>query len=94
METICKLRVDLGVTTLYLPDDANILCVKLQEGKPQMWVLMDTEAPKAKRYFITYTTGTLIGHHKQLTYIDTLVMGGDKVSMHLFEIIPSDKDGD
>jgi len=35
-----------------LPEDAEVLSVQAQDGKPQMWVLLDPDAPKVKRTFL------------------------------------------
>lgn len=44
--------------TVDLPFDAKVLSVAMQDGKPRMWVLLDTEHKTVPREFFVARTGT------------------------------------
>jgi hypothetical protein len=56
MQTIWKYPVT-PTMELDLPSHAQILTIALQHGEPQMWVLLDPEAPCIPRTFAVYGTG-------------------------------------
>lgn len=40
-----------------MPEGAKILSVAVQNDEPQVWAIVDTQAPKLKRHFLQYGTG-------------------------------------
>lgn len=70
---------------LELPPDAFVLTVQMQRDNPVMWVLLDPEAPKVTRRFITLATGEQTEiEAKDLWYINTFQV--DYLVFHLFEV--------
>ena len=57
MKTIWKYRVAEVYNNLEVPEAAVPLTVQMQDDEPQMWLLVDPEAPKEKRRFNIYGTG-------------------------------------
>jgi hypothetical protein len=47
----------IGVQTILMPKAAKVLSVHMQHGKPQLWALVDEDAPVERRKFATYGTG-------------------------------------
>ena len=43
--------------SLRLPQDAEILCIRIEDGRPQLWVLADPYKPLVIRKFFTYYSG-------------------------------------
>ena len=71
--------------TIDMPKGAEILSAKLQNGKPFMWALVDNDAPLETRKFRLAGTGHII-NNKNLKFIDTLMMHGGTLVLHLFEV--------
>jgi len=58
MITIWKYPIEMGSEfTVEMPKKARILCVQMQRGRPQMWALVDTDAPLKKARFHLAMTG-------------------------------------
>lgn len=69
---------------LELPPDAFVLTVMVQNGIPAMWILLDPEAPKVTRKFVTLATGEPTEtEQKHLWYIGTFQSSYGV--FHLFE---------
>ena len=43
--------------SLRLPQDAEILCIRIEDGRPQLWALVDYDKPIVIRKFFTYYSG-------------------------------------
>jgi len=74
-DTIYKYALNSMFTRIMLPNNAEILCVKMQDDVPQMWVLLDTkDIKKRMRSFVIVGTGEkrVIDNMK---YIDTYEEG-------------------
>lgn len=86
MKTIYKYSIPVtqGDFQLDLPAGAKILTARLQKGKPQMWVLVNTDMPVASRQFYLIGTGDPI-KETGLTYVSTLLLDADATVVHLFE---------
>jgi hypothetical protein len=80
-KVIYKYEVD---NIVVMPHKAEILTVQLQNGRPWIWALVDTEKPSVERNFNVIGTGWEIEecNHK---YIATF-QDGDMV-WHVFEIL-------
>lgn len=73
---------------LDLPTGAQILTVKTQYGKSQLWALVDPEAKTQKRIFRLAGTGHAVTEpSEKLAYIDTILLFDDSLVLHLFEVL-------
>lgn len=77
-------------TTLQLPIDSEILCVKEQRGQVCMWTLADLSSGLTEtRVFALYGTGYTISD--RLKYIDTVILGEQQdLVLHVFEVIENE----
>jgi hypothetical protein len=83
MTTIWKYKLE-PETLFLMPIGAKILCLKVQDDTPFMWVLVDPTADKEKRIFRSYGTGEEMPDNPG-TYIGTILnCKGTKV-FHVFE---------
>lgn len=86
MRTVWKYPIPVrDYFKLRLPQDAHILTVETQYGHPQLWALVDTEAPLETRGFRLAGMGHPIAYHN-LTYIGTIQQADGHLVWHLFEI--------
>lgn len=83
--TIYKYSVSPGTLDLLLPRGAQVLCVNIQYGSPQMWVLLDPTEHKVQRRFVTYGTGHSIPSGPPLHYVGTFQLEGGALVFHTFE---------
>ena len=86
MNTIYKYPVAIGSFGLDLPKDAEVLTVQVQQGKPMMWVLQNTNKSIMTRSFTVCGTG----HEVELLppsykYIGTFQLKDGYFVGHLFE---------
>lgn len=82
-------KFSLGESThpiLTMPVGAEILSVQTQRDEPQLWALVDPDAPKAKRQFHVYGTGWDV-EQENLRFIGTVQMRGGAFVFHVFEEI-------
>lgn len=85
-----KYRV--GLTDLFaveMPRGAQILDVQVQHGTPQMWALVDPEAPVERRQFRLAGTGHRVEMYgdQQPKHVGTFQLDGGALVFHLFEIV-------
>jgi hypothetical protein len=84
MKTIWKWTLGES-TVIEMPRDAKILTVQEQHGRPQLWALVDTDAPKVHRVFNIHRTGEPMpiepGH-----YIGTFQLDNGACVFHVFEM--------
>jgi len=89
MKTIYKYEIPIqDHFTLELPRNAEILVVQTQFSKPQLWALVDLEAPIKKREFRVSGTGHDLteDYHKIKEYIGTFQIENGGLVFHLFEL--------
>ena len=88
MKTIWKYTILISdVFSLELPQGAKILTVQEQYGKPQIWVLVNSDNPLETRIFRLVGTGHPIEiEDSKLEYIGTFQVAGGSFIGHLFEI--------
>lgn len=68
-------------------EDYFILSVKMQNGEPFIWVVVDTDKPKARLELGVYGTGSpIVTDIYTLSFIDTLFTGQAQYVWHVFEI--------
>lgn len=68
---------------IMMPVGADALCVQLQQGAPQLWALVQTDAPTEQRAF--YVVGT--GHHMPAAataFIGTFQLADGALVFHVF----------
>lgn len=91
MRTVYKYPAHAGLFDLTLPKGAELLCVAIQHGVPQMWALVDDEAPTEKRSFCGIGTGVEIPKQwKVLSYIGTFQLNNGYLVFHVFELTKGD----
>ena len=74
--------------TVNLPQGAQVLKVEEQYGKPQLWALVDPNAPQGERTFRFVGTGHPINDAiEQLKFINTFQMKNGALIFHIFEVI-------
>jgi hypothetical protein len=74
--------------TWNIPQDAHILCVQVQHGRPCLWAKVNPDAPPEPRLFQIYPTGMEMGSG-DFMYIDTFQVDsafGTFVG-HVFEVL-------
>ncbi|MCP4552476.1 MAG: hypothetical protein GY834_10655 [Bacteroidetes bacterium] len=70
-----------------MPEDAQILTVDTQFGKPQIWALVNPQNPLEKRHFRMAGTGHSIDEKQNLHHLGTFQMDEGTLIFHLFEIL-------
>ncbi|NIN00507.1 MAG: hypothetical protein GTO24_21215 [candidate division Zixibacteria bacterium] len=83
---IWKFAVPMAESFLIqMPEGAEMLCVQMQRDEPQLWALVDPDAPKAPRNFTIMGTGKKYTKQstKNLKYVGTFQSG--TYVWHLFD---------
>lgn len=70
--------------SLRLPQDAEILCIRIEDGRPQLWALVDYDKPIVIRDFLTYYTGSPMPDGDFGQYVGTYQLDSGLV-FHVFE---------
>ena len=86
MRAIWKYEVRTDCFEHEMPMGAKILTVQLQQGKAQLWALVDPMAAKVTRRFATVGTGH--SHEDTIddaAYVGTFQMHGGTLVIHLFD---------
>ncbi len=79
----------LDEQTFEMPEGAEILSADLQAGKVCIWALVNPEAILTARHIRVAGTGHPIReYNKGLDFIGTVLMMGDSLVWHIFEILP------
>jgi len=89
-KTIFKYPVVVADTfVLNLPKGAETLTVQIQHKEPQLWVLLDPNAPKEERFFRLAGTGHPITYDmgREYKYINSFQLDNGNLVFHLFEIL-------
>ena len=71
--------------SLRLPQNAQILTIQLQNDKPQLWALVDTESPIVIRDFLTYYSGSAMPDGDFGQYVGTYQLDNGFLVFHVFE---------
>lgn len=72
--------------TIEVPEDGKILSVQVQNGKPCLWVLVNSENKKVVRTIVTYGTGNRITDYKHdYIFIGTYQLHNGGLVFHVFE---------
>ena len=84
--TVWKYPLAFGSQTILMPQNARILAVQTQHNEPQLWALVNPEAPDETRRFLTIGTGTEFEADRLLLdYIGTFQLHSGSLVFHLFE---------
>lgn len=88
--TIWKYAVPVrGAFQLEMPRDARVLSVQIQNGEPQVWVVVDADAPTEMRAFRVFGTGHPIDASPDIMrYVGTFQLYDCALVFHLFEALP------
>lgn len=70
---------------LDLPIGAEVLTVQVQRGEPQLWALVDPDAPKEKLRFRILGTGHSAKNADRLLWIATFQLHGGDLVFHCFQ---------
>lgn len=90
---IWKYPIRPDLLNLRLPADAKMLCVGVQNGEPQLWVLLDKEAPLVSRSIRVYGTGHPMDDSPRL-YIGTFFLDDAALVFHVFEELAAEQPTD
>lgn len=91
MITIHKYEVIFNKAfVINLPKGAQILSCQAQFDRPQLWVLVDTEAEIERRAFGVFGTGHEIPEDKieKMKFISTFQTDAGNYVFHFFEYVP------
>lgn len=86
MKIIYKYQIYPNSTTIFMPEDAQILCVKTQNGEPCLWALhsSDNSIPNLYKEIEVFPTGYYF-NDEGLKYIDTFLIENDSLVFHVFQ---------
>lgn len=76
---------DDAESTVYMPRDAKVLSVQVQDGKPRVWALVDPKAEKVRRRFWVMGTGWKANADGLGAYVDTIQLSGGALVFHVFD---------
>ena len=86
MDTIYKYVIEAASRQqVLMPRGSEVLTVQVQDRKPCLWVLVDTEQPMEMREFFLFGTGEEITEGEFVgAYIGTFQLDGGSLVFHLF----------
>jgi len=85
---IWKFELDLIDNVLSVPENSEILCVKIQNGQPCTWFKVETTKPHVNREIVWFGTGQDIPEYQRgISYIDTVLLHNGNLIMHAFEVL-------
>lgn len=86
MKTIWKFHVPVDShIAVMMPEGAEVLSVQVQPGQPQVWAVVDPEAPLMPRTFFWRGTGHAMGAAEGCRYVGTIQVASGDLVFHLFE---------
>lgn len=87
MQTIYKYELSIDDDQVVeIPKGGVVLCVQIQNGKPCIWVRVDTKNEVEDRYFSIFGTGHAIADNITYNYVGTIQMQAGASVSHLFEV--------
>ncbi len=76
--------------TLNVPKGARFLCAQAQNGEPQMWFAVDTEAETEEQQFFIGTTGnpniSEILDPSKSTHLGSVLLNHETLVFHIFKV--------
>jgi len=85
MKAIWTFPLSPAAFTISMPAGATILTAMAQDGRAQMWALVDPRAKQEARTFSIYGTGEAIPNDPG-EFIATFTMLDGTIVFHLFEV--------
>lgn len=87
MKTIYKYLIPhQGELTYTIPKTAQFLKIMVQNGKPRMWWLVDSESELTDVKFAVHGTGQDLGDMAEYRYLDSFMLLGGDLVFHMFQI--------
>ena len=71
---------------LLIPEGAKLLTVQIQHGMPQLWALVDENAPIIHRTIAIYGTGNPLPDGDPGQYVGTYQIRGGALVFHVFDL--------
>lgn len=71
---------------VYMPKDAKVLCVQVQNGQPCIWASVNPDKELEERQFRIAGTGHTIEDGIVDNYIGTVQLHDGKLVFHVFEV--------
>ncbi len=72
------------VVTLQLPVGAIMQCVNVQQRRPCLWAVVDSEMPLTERVLEIYATGQLMSESPKV-YVGTIMVDDGLFVFHVYE---------
>ena len=88
MKVIWKYAIPNLENVIAMPEGAKVLCVHTQRGEPQIWALVDPNAPKVTRTIHIHGTGHPVPDDPG-TYIGTIQLACGGLVFHVFADQPA-----
>lgn len=85
MQTIWKIELTAGSGAATLPKGAKPLSIHLQNGSPQMWLMVDPDQELEQRHFHIAGTGHELPDNLG-DFIGTFLVQNDTLVFHVFEL--------
>ena len=82
-----SIPTNTGVSVHKMPKDAEILCVQLQAGLPQIWALVNPDAEKEERKIAVVGTGFNHEFLSKSSYVGTFQEAEGALIWHVFELL-------
>jgi len=87
MKTVYKYPLEIDdVQFISMPKGAKPLCVKVQNGNPCLWALVNPYEEEESVMIRCAGTGHEINEEGELVYIDSLLMYGGDLVFHFFMV--------
>lgn len=85
----------VGHGTIALPAGARLIAVQAQRNVPQLWAMVDPDAPREARHFAIVGTGHAFNSIVDNgNYLGTFQMHGGALVFHAFEVHPATEEAD
>ena len=83
----CLSKTD-EIVTIAMPQDAQVLGVKIQYGRIALWALVDETQPEENRHFRLAVAGAgVLPKNEKREYLDTVLLDDDTFVLHIFELV-------
>lgn len=87
MKTIWKYKIEQFFSVIWMPKDAEVISLQIQNDVPYLWAVVETNNPSVQRVFKTFYTGEPIVDFDGLkSFIGTYQSNG--LVFHVFEDNP------
>jgi len=83
MKKIYKYKISPVNSAFKMHKNAKLLCLKMQQGTPCLWALIDTDETYELRKFVIFGTGHEVVNAGK--YVGTFLTENDSLVFHVFE---------